>query len=288
MNNANAIAIVSNALVLLLQNAINQVMSGASVYSRHPRDMSDSDTKKAGVNLYLYQVAPNAAWRNVEVNIRPKKSQPGDDRRQVVRVPVVPINLYYMISFYGDERTYEPHRLLSAVLPALHMATSRLPRHLQDAADNIARIAQPPPRDDSQNPDSQGAKPRQLSADEQDAVEEAISTIEKIKLNPVQLNLEELSKLWSVFFQVPYALSVAYEASVVLLATGDPEWTPVATTTALNRPGKEAPGQAPGKDAGKEQEADEQKWLRREREDAIRREPDPWRDGTRAPEEEPR
>jgi hypothetical protein len=31
------------------------------------------------------------------------------------------------------------------------------------------------------------------------------------------LSLEDLSKLWSIFFQIPYFLSVAYEASVVLI-----------------------------------------------------------------------
>jgi Pvc16 N-terminal domain len=34
---------------------------------------------------------------------------------------------------------------------------------------------------------------------------------------PLSLNLEELSKLWSTLFRVPYVLSVAYEASVVLV-----------------------------------------------------------------------
>jgi hypothetical protein len=33
------------------------------------------------------------------------------------------------------------------------------------------------------------------------------------------LNLEELSKLWSVFFQTPHALSMVYSASVVLIET---------------------------------------------------------------------
>jgi hypothetical protein len=40
---------------------------------------------------------------------------------------------------------------------------------------------------------------------------------ELVRLTPGALSLEELSKLWSVFFQTPYALSVAYEASVVLI-----------------------------------------------------------------------
>ena len=35
---------------------------------------------------------------------------------------------------------------------------------------------------------------------------------------PISLELEELSKLWSVFLRVPYDLSIAYRASVVLIS----------------------------------------------------------------------
>ncbi len=49
--------------------------------------------------------------------------------------------------------------------------------------------------------------------------------MESVKFSPLSLDLEELSKLWSVFFQTPYALSVAYHASVVLI---EAEETPQA------------------------------------------------------------
>ena len=38
-----------------------------------------------------------------------------------------------------------------------------------------------------------------------------------MKFTPEQMTLDDLSKLWSVFFQTPYALSVAYEATVVFV-----------------------------------------------------------------------
>jgi hypothetical protein len=41
--------------------------------------------------------------------------------------------------------------------------------------------------------------------------------IEQVKFSPMAFNLEELSKLWSVFFQTPYHLSVAYSASVIFI-----------------------------------------------------------------------
>src|SRR5207247_605484 len=41
--------------------------------------------------------------------------------------------------------------------------------------------------------------------------------VELVKFTPLQLTLEELSKVWSIFFQTNYALSVAYQGSVVLI-----------------------------------------------------------------------
>jgi len=44
-----------------------------------------------------------------------------------------------------------------------------------------------------------------------------VDAVEQIKFTPLALSLEELSKLWSVFFQAPYALSVTYQGTVVLI-----------------------------------------------------------------------
>jgi hypothetical protein len=51
--------------------------------------------------------------------------------------------------------------------------------------------------------------------------------IELVKFTPIPLSLEELSKLWSVFFQTAYTLSIAYQASLVLIES---EETPSAAT----------------------------------------------------------
>jgi hypothetical protein len=243
-----AIATVTAALRLMLQNAVNESFSGAEVVSGHPRDFASAG-KKTGINLFLYQVAHNAAWRNRVVTMRLRDDAPPEQRKpdQVARVPVIPLNLYYVISVYGDERTYEPHRLLGAALAALHMAAQLLPEALESVAGEF-------PADAEQ--------------------EIAVGQFEPIKLNPVQLNLEELSKLWSVFFQVPYALSVAYEASVALLAADRQQWLPVASRATLNRPdraeeeARERPTPGIPEDPG--------------------RELDPWRRGLRAPAEEAR
>jgi hypothetical protein len=55
--------------------------------------------------------------------------------------------------------------------------------------------------------------------------------VENVRLTPTVLSLEELSRLWSIFFQTPYALSVAYQASVVLVEdeSKEPETGPPVT-----------------------------------------------------------
>jgi hypothetical protein len=41
--------------------------------------------------------------------------------------------------------------------------------------------------------------------------------MEQVKFSPVTVDLEELSGFWSALYQVPYSLSLIYEASVVLI-----------------------------------------------------------------------
>jgi hypothetical protein len=66
--------------------------------------------------------------------------------------------------------------------------------------------------------------------------------LDVVRICPDPLDLESLSKLWSVFFQTPYALSTAYTASVVLLedesvvTTGPPVVTPVLTVFPMPHP----------------------------------------------------
>lgn len=262
MSNVHAVALVSQALVLLLQDAVNAVPGSTKVACGHPRDIPSAN-KDARVNVFLYQVAPNAAWRNTEVSVRPKGTTFPKGQSPVARVPIVPINLYYMISFYGDESTFVPHRMLSAALPALHTATLNFPQFLQKAASTLdLREHDETYYDDTYPPKPTDKHPRSLTLKEQEVLETTIGGLEQIKLNPVQLNLEELSKLWSVFFQVPYTLSIAYEASVILLTAGEPEWKRVATQATLNRPDRAEDTAARVRDPAYDSKRDFDPWRR--------------------------
>jgi len=44
-----------------------------------------------------------------------------------------------------------------------------------------------------------------------------VDQIQQINIVPVDISLEDLSKAWSVFYQVPYVLSIAYRACLVIV-----------------------------------------------------------------------
>lgn len=183
MSNFLAIATVTATLSRVLSAAVGSDVPGAAITTLRPDD-STNGAPDTGVNIYLYQVTPNAAWRNADLPTR------RDDGRLVQR-PQVALNLQYLLSFHGNEVQLEPQRLLGSVVRTLH---TRAVLTRQMISDTVG---------DASNAFLAGS----------DLAEE----VELIKFTPSALSLEELSKLWSVFFQVPYTLSVAYQASVVLI-----------------------------------------------------------------------
>lgn len=185
MSNALAIAAVTASLRHLVEEAVRaDVDADVGVTTLRPGSVSRAK-ESAGVGVYLYGVSPNAALRNEDL---PTRTSTGVVRRR----PRVALNLHYLLSFHGDDARLEPQRLLGSAVRALH-AYPVLSRDRIRAA--VAAGAE-----------THGL----LGADLADQVE-------SVRFTPTHLTLEELSKLWSVFFQTPYALSVAYEASVVLI-----------------------------------------------------------------------
>jgi hypothetical protein len=187
VSNFLAIATVTAALGQLLQAAVGTDVPGATVALARPANPPGNNPAPA-VNLYLFQVSPNAAWRNTDL---PARREGGD----LVQRPRVAVDLHYLLTFYGDEAQLEPQRLLGIALRTLH-ARPVLTREMIRAT-----IA-------DQSFDYLAAS---------DLAEE----VELVRFTPSALTLEELSKLWSVFFQTPHALSVAYQASVVLIESED-------------------------------------------------------------------
>lgn len=198
MSNYLAIATVTATLSRTLAATVGTDVTGADVTTLRPDD-STNGTPARGVNVYLYQVAPNAAWRNTDLPTR-------RDDGGLVQRPRVALDLQYLLSFYGSEVELEPQRLLGSVVRTLHTRPVLTRQMIRDTVSD---------------PDNAFLASSNL-ADE----------VELIKFTPSSFSLEELSKLWSVFFQVPYTLSVTYQASVVLI---EPEVTPQAALPVRQR-----------------------------------------------------
>ncbi len=185
MSNFLAIATATETLKRLLLRAV-AVVPGANVTTERPDRPGPAGPY---VNLFLFQVTPNTALRNVDVPTR----RPGGD---LVQRPAVALDLHYLLSFHGNHVDLEPHRLLGGVARTLHA------RPVLTRQDILAV---------TEGPD---AHPLLVNSDLAEAVE-------LVKFSPTALSLEELSRLWSVFPQTPYTLSMTYQGSVVQIESAD-------------------------------------------------------------------
>lgn len=182
MSNHLAIATVTATLRRLLQSVVDKDVPGAKVTTVRP-DANSSNVPATGVNIFLYQVTPNPSWRNADL---PTRGSGGG----LVQKPRAALDLHYLVTHYGDEGKLEPQRLLGSVVRALHT------RPLLTREAITATVAEP-----------------LFALQDSNLAEEA----ELVKITPVPMSLEDLSKLWSVFFQTPYSLSVAYSGTVVFI-----------------------------------------------------------------------
>ena len=187
MSNFLAIATVTAALRRTVQAAIDRDVPGAKVTTVRP-DHAANGNAASGANIFLYQTTPNAAWRNSDL---PTRNADG----QTMQRPRAALDLHYLVTLFGDESRLEPQRLLGSVARTLH-AKPLLTR------DMVQTTIVDPTFDF-------------LSASN------LANDVDLVRFTPMALSLEDLSKLWSVFFQTPYTLSVAYQASVVLIESDD-------------------------------------------------------------------
>ena len=199
MSNPLAIATVTQTLRNVLQDSLGSSnVAGAQVTFLRPDD--PTHLPNPGVNVFLYQVAPNTALRNADL---PTRTADG----AILNRPQAAVDLFYLLTFYGDDTKLEQQRLLGAVTLALH-AQPWLPVADITTAETESYLA--------------GA--------------DLSTQSERVRFRPVSFSLEELSKLWSFLLKTDYVLSAAYVASVVLLDTADavpPPALPVLTPNLL-------------------------------------------------------
>ena len=187
MSNAHAIAAATATLRHLLLGPVQERVAGLSdlAVTTQPLDLvRKGDAKPAQINAFLYQTVINPAWRNMDM---PRQARPGE-----VALPPLALNLHYLITAYarGDndsDATASSHHVIGGAMSVLHDHALLGRQEIRDAL---------------------------AGADLGDQ-------FERIRITPLPLALEDLSKLWAAF-QTQYRFSVAYEFAVVLIDSGNP------------------------------------------------------------------
>ena len=197
MSNSLAIAAATATLQAIVGQGVRAEpdLNDTTVTTLSPDKARDSNNSANQINLFLYQVLPNAAWRNRDM---PHQVMPGESGN-----PPLGLDLYYMLTTYGrNNDVTQPfsHQLLGRMMGVLY-------DHALLGSEEIrAAIAASMPASDLD---------RQL---------------ERVRITLQPLSLEEISKLWTGF-QTQYRLSVAYAVSVILLESTRPAKTPVPVLT---------------------------------------------------------
>ena len=201
MSNALAIASVSRALLDLLNNGLidNNVAAAvgqAVIVSALPPDrvlaqIQPGQPDPTQLNIFLYHVTYNTAWRNQELALRDGRGDPSG-------VPLLPLNLHYLLTAFGAS-DLQSEILLGYAMQLLHensvLTRAALRKTLTPA---------------SVNP---GILPAAYSALR---AADLAEQVELVKLAPESLSNDEMSKIWTSL-QAHYRTSTSYSASVVLI-----------------------------------------------------------------------
>ena len=212
MSNALAIAGVSAVLKDLLDSGLidHQVTdalgAGVTVSSLAPDAVPiDGDDAVPRLNLFLYQVMPNAAWRNVDL-----PSRDASGRR--VSNPPLALDLHYLLTAYGVA-DLQAEVLLGYGMQLLH----ENPMLSREA---IRTALNPSPVSGALLPSVYQAM---RSAD-------LAEQVELLKITPSAMNSEEMSSLWSAL-QAHYRPTAAFQVSVVLIEPQGPAISPLPVLT---------------------------------------------------------
>lgn len=199
MSTALAIASVSRVLKDLLNDGVidhdvSGTVGGNVIVSALPPDRIDVTPANTDsrLNLFMYQAVPNTGWNNIGF---PSRNSRGDR----ITNPPLALNLHYLLTAYGADELHS-EILLGYGMQLMH----EIPVLTREAI----RTSLAPPNDLSAG----GLPPELLALSTSELAEQ----IEQIKITPMVLNIEELSKLWATF-ESKYRPTAAYLVSVVLI-----------------------------------------------------------------------
>jgi hypothetical protein len=188
MSNHLAIATVTAVLQRTLQASVQRHVESVRISTVAPHRIGQG-TPETGINLFLYQVTRNNALKNSD-GITQRSRHQRTPWRQTA------LELHYLLSFYGNEAELEPQQLLGSVVRTFNDRTTLPSPIIQDTLNDSSFTFLAP--------------------------SDLTSQVQELQILPEDLSLEDLSKIWSVFFQTPYALSIAYKVMAVVIDGEDP------------------------------------------------------------------
>jgi hypothetical protein len=215
MSNAYAVAGVTAVLQYLLYDNLTVFpVKGAAGQSPVVTAKAPDTIELTGssavlqINLFLYQVSPNAAWRNQGL---PSLDSNGN---RLTNAPLA-LDLHYLLTAYGTT-DLEAEVLLGYALQVLH-ENPILPRNYIRTA--FGNLNLNPPTVDTGN---------QIYA--------ALSScgladqMEQLKITPAPMDSEEMSRFWMAL-QDHYRPTVTFEVTVVLVQSSLPGSSPLPVLT---------------------------------------------------------
>jgi hypothetical protein len=196
MSNALAIGAVTAVIQSLLENGLARQgianslseIPAVTVLPPDPESPASGGQSADRLNLFLYQTAPNASWRNVGL---PSHNGNGDRTSN----PPLALNLYYLLTAYSKE-PFHAEIMLGYAMQLLHETPILTRGLIRTTLRNLASRAEP--------------VFRSL------ATSSLADQVELVKLSPQLMSTDEMSKLWSAI-QTQYRPTVVYQASVVLI-----------------------------------------------------------------------
>jgi hypothetical protein len=121
MSNTRAIAAVTATLRSLIERGFDPAkdpnsdpeLQGTAVTMQPPDEARGANPPDKQLNLYLYQILPNLAYRNADI---PRQLRPGETGQ-----PPLALNLYYLLTAYAvDDLQPLSHRILGRAMGVLN------------------------------------------------------------------------------------------------------------------------------------------------------------------------
>jgi hypothetical protein len=172
----------------MIQDALDEDMPGTRVSVGAPRAGTDGE---ASVHLLLYQATRNAAFRNIDFPPR----RPERPARAAVA-----LDLHYLVCLGGTPAGFMPEQLLAVVARAIE-------RHPVITPATIERTL-------SQNENLQGGP-------------ELRAAMDAARVQPANLTLEDLAKIWTMLSPAPFALTLGYSCGPVMIDVSAPPPSPL-------------------------------------------------------------